>query len=192
MIVKIYKQIPHTHWKGMGIQTLQLTRPDCSSSKSWRQLNWQWLLRQHERYLSGMHAWCCSAASKAGPENYFFNSVAPGQVDWKCTCPTSIFTCPTNFHMIQNYHLFLNLLKCIHFKILLITWNLLMIWHQNICVNWCPLESHPENSDHPVRYYCRCQCLGSNHMVIVHLILQPPLCWIDCLQILEMCRLLKI
>ena len=38
-----------------------------------------------------------------------------------------------------------------------------MIWRQNTCVNWCPLESHPENSGHPVRYYCRCQCLGSSH-----------------------------
>ncbi|KAK2157214.1 hypothetical protein LSH36_195g02014 [Paralvinella palmiformis] len=31
---------------------------------------------------------------------------------------------------------------------------------QNTWVNWFPLESHPENSGHPVRYYCRCQCLG--------------------------------
>lgn len=67
-----------------------------------------------------------------------------------------------------------------------------MIWRQNTCVNWFPLESHPENSGHPVRYYCRCQCLGSSHMVIVRLVLQPPLCGIGCRQILEMRRLLEI
>ena len=55
-----------------------------------------------------------------------------------------------------------------------------------------PLESHPQNSDHPVRYYCRCQCLDSSHMVIVRLVLQPPLCGIGCRQILEMRRLLKL
>ena len=33
----------------------------------------------------------------------FFNSVAPGKVDWKCTCPTNVFTCPTNFHPIKKY-----------------------------------------------------------------------------------------
>jgi len=59
-------------------------------------------------------------------------------------------------------------------------------------VNWCPLESHPDNSDHPVRFYCRCQCLSSSHMVIVHLLLQLPLCGINCQQILEMHRFLKI
>ena len=69
--------------------------------------------------------------------------------------------------------------------------NISMIWHQNICVNWCPLESHPENSGHPVRYYRRCQCLGSSHMVIVHLVLQPPLCEIGCPQILVMRHLLN-
>ena len=30
------------------------------------------------------------------------------------------------------------------------------------------------------RYYCKGQCLGSSHMVIVHLVLQPPLCGIGC------------
>ena len=67
-----------------------------------------------------------------------------------------------------------------------------MIWRQNTCVNWFPLESHPENSGHPVRYCCRCQYLGSSHMVIVRLVLQPPLCGISCRQILEMCRLVEI
>ena len=52
--------------------------------------------------------------------------------------------------------------------------------------------SYHENSGHPVRYYCRCQCLGSSHMVIVHLVLQPPLCGISCRQTLEMRRLLEI
>ena len=52
-----------------------------------------------------------------------------------------------------------------------------MIWRQNTCVNWCPFESHPENSGHPVRYYCRCQCLGSGHIVIVRLVLQAPILW---------------
>jgi len=55
-----------------------------------------------------------------------------------------------------------------------------MIWRQNTCVNWCPLESHPENLRHPVRYYCRCQCLGSSHMLIVRFVWQPPLCGIGC------------
>ena len=67
-----------------------------------------------------------------------------------------------------------------------------MILRQNTCVNWFPLESHPEKSDHPVRYYYRCQCLGSSHMVVVRLVLQPPLCGISCRQILEMRRLLEI
>ena len=58
-------------------------------------------------------------------------------------------------------------------------------------VNWFPLESYPENSGHPVRYYCMCQCLVSSHMVIVHLVLQPQRCGISCRQILEMRRLLK-
>jgi len=40
--------------------------------------------------------------------------------------------------------------------------NLPMIWHLNTCLNWCHLESHPENSGHPVRYYCRCLCLRYN------------------------------
>jgi len=67
-----------------------------------------------------------------------------------------------------------------------------MIWRQNTCVNWFPLESHPENSGHPVRYYCRCQYLGSSHMVIVRLVLQPTICGISCRQILEMRCLLEI
>ena len=52
-----------------------------------------------------------------------------------------------------------------------------MILRQNTCVNWFPLESDPENSSHPVRYYCRCQCLGSSHMEILPLVLQPPTLW---------------
>ena len=36
----------------------------------------------------------------------------------------------------------------------------------NTCENWYRLQSHPEHSGNPVRYYCRCQCLGSSHMVI--------------------------
>jgi len=39
-----------------------------------------------------------------------FNLVALGHVNWKCTCPTDVFICPTIFHLIQNYHFFLNLL----------------------------------------------------------------------------------
>jgi len=42
------------------------------------------------------------------------------------------------------------------------------------------------------RYYCRCQCLGLSHMVIVRLMLHPPLSGIGCRQILEMRHLLKI
>jgi len=78
-------------------------------------------------------------------------------------------------------------------KILLITYksiNDMVSEYQ--CVNWFPLESHPENSGHPVGHYCRCQCLGSSHLVIVYLVLQPPLWGIGCQQILEMRRLLKI
>ena len=66
-----------------------------------------------------------------------------------------------------------------------------MIWRQNTCVNWFPLESHPQNSGHPVKYYCRCQCLSSSHVVIVRLLLHPPLCRIGCQQISEMRRVLK-
>ena len=53
------------------------------------------------------------------------------------------------------------------------------------------IRNHSENSGHPVIYYCRCQCLGSSHIVIVHLVLQPPVCGIGCRQVLEMRRLLK-
>ena len=53
----------------------------------------------------------------------------------------------------------------------------------------CQLESYPENSGHPVGYYCRCQCLGSSHMVIARLVQEVPLCGIGCRQILEMRRL---
>jgi len=56
----------------------------------------------------------------------------------------------------------------IHFRILLITYKSINNMAPKYCVNWCPLESHPETSDHLVRYYCRCQCLGTIHMVIVH------------------------
>jgi len=46
----------------------------------------------------------------------FINTVVPGHVDGKCT---NIFTCPTNFHLIQNYQLFLNLLyfTCLHINV---------------------------------------------------------------------------
>jgi len=50
-----------------------------------------------------------------------------------------------------------------------------MVWRQKIYVNWCQLESHPENSGHPVRYYYRCQCLGSSQIVIVLYIAAPTL-----------------
>ena len=56
--------------------------------------------------------------------------------------------------------------------------KLFMIWHRN--------------SGHPIRYYCRCQCLCWSHMVIVRLVLQPPLCGIGCWQILEMRHLFNI
>jgi len=47
-----------------------------------------------------------------------------------------------------------------------------MTWHQNTCVNWCPLETYPDDSGHPVKYYYRCLCLGSSHMVIVQSVKQ--------------------
>ena len=64
--------------------------------------------------------------------------------------------------ILQKLH-WLPVRQRIHFKIMLIT-----------------LESYPQNSGHPVRYYYRCQCLGSSHMVIVRLVLQPPICGISC------------
>ena len=51
-----------------------------------------------------------------------------------------------------------------HFKILLITYNYINdMAPEYLC--------HPENSCQPDRYYCRSQCLGSSHMVIVPLVL---------------------
>jgi len=91
--------------------------------------------------------------------------------------------------ILQKLH-WLPVRQGIHFKILLITSNPLMIWRQNTCVNWCLLESHPENLGHPVIYYCR--FLGWSHMLIVRLVLEPPLCRIGCQHILEMRHLLKI
>ena len=52
-----------------------------------------------------------------------------------------------------------------------------MTWHLNTCMNWCLLENNPQNSGHSVKYYCRCLCLGSSHMVIVRLGLQHPTLW---------------
>ena len=49
----------------------------------------------------------------------------------------------------------------------------------------CSLEGHTENSGHPAS-------LGSSHMVIFRLVLEPPLCGIGCRQILEMRHLLEI
>ena len=48
----------------------------------------------------------------------------------------------------------------IYMKILLTAYKPISDLTCETCVNWCPLESHSENSGHPVRYYCRCQCLG--------------------------------
>jgi len=80
----------------------------------------------------------------------------------------------------------------IHFKTSLTTYKSLNdIVPNNLCVNWVPLENHSKNTGNPVRYYCRCLCLCSSHMVIVCLMLQPPLCGIGCRQILEMRRLFK-
>ena len=36
-------------------------------------------------------------------------------------------------------------------------------------VNWFPIESHPQNSGHPVRYNYRWMFLGSSNMVPVHI-----------------------
>jgi len=77
-------------------------------------------------------------------------------------------------------------------SILLIPYNVLMIWRQNSFVNWFPLENHPENSGHPVRYYSNNQCPGSSYMVIGCLVLQSPQYGIGCQQILEMLRHLTI
>ena len=78
----------------------------------------------------------------------------------------------------------------IHFLILLITYKSINDMAPEYL--WCPLESHLENSGHPVRYYCRCQCFGSSHMVIVPLMLQPPFRGIGCRHILEMRRFWKL
>ena len=92
--------------------------------------------------------------------------------------------------ILQKLH-WLPVRQRIHFKILL-TYKAINDMAPEYLCEQCPLESHPENSDHPVRYYCRCQCLSSSHMVIVRLVLQPPLCGIGCRQILEMRCLLEI
>ncbi len=39
----------------------------------------------------------------AGPEKYFFSSVAPGQVDFNMHLPNKFFTCPTNVVMCKIY-----------------------------------------------------------------------------------------
>ena len=52
-----------------------------------------------------------------------------------------------------------------------------MTWHVNTCVNWCPLEGHPENSGHPVRYYCRYQCLGSSNICDCVFHVAAPTLW---------------
>ena len=64
----------------------------------------------------------------------------------------------------------------IYFKILLITYKSISDTAPDSCVNSGPLGSPLENSDNPVRYYCRCLCLGSSYMAVVHLELQSPLC----------------
>ena len=95
----------------------------------------------------------------------------------------------TNTRKYDHITLILYKLLClpvrqhIHFNILLITYKSINDMASEY-LNWCPLESHPENSDHPVRYYCRCQCLGSSHTVIVRLVLQPLFCGIGWRQIL--------
>ena len=50
-----------------------------------------------------------------------------------------------------------------------------MTWRQNTGVNWFTLESHPENSGHPVRYYCR--CLGSSHIGDCAFSVAAPTLW---------------
>ena len=83
--------------------------------------------------------------------------------------------------ILQMLH-WLTVRQRIYFKIVLITYKS----SNDRAPDWCLLESHPENSSHPVRYYCSCLCLTSSDMVIVLLVLQPSLCGIGCPQILEM------
>jgi len=59
--------------------------------------------------------------------------------------------------ILQKLH-WLTVRQRIHFKILLITYKFINDMAQNTSVNWCPLESHPENSGHLVRYYWKCEC----------------------------------
>jgi len=75
----------------------------------------------------------------------------------------------------------------IHFKNVLITYKSINDMGPEYL---CELVSKRKSSS--VRYYCRCQCLRSSHMVNVLLVLQPPLCGIGCQHIFEMCHLLKI
>jgi len=63
--------------------------------------------------------------------------------------------------ILQNLH-WLPVRQRIHFKILLITYKSINDMAPEYLVNWFPLESHRENSGHPVMYYCRYQCLSSS------------------------------
>ena len=63
----------------------------------------------------------------------------------------------------------------IHFKMLLVTYKSINGMAPEYLCELVSIRKYPENSGHPVRYYCRCQWPGSSHMVIVRLVLQPPL-----------------
>jgi len=55
------------------------------------------------------------------PDEIFFQFSCLWASRLECTCPTNVFTCPTNFHLIQNYCLFLNLIyfTCLHINMYL-------------------------------------------------------------------------
>jgi len=91
--------------------------------------------------------------------------------------------------ILQKVH-WLPVRQRIHFKIVLITYTYINDMASEYLYELVSIRKSSRKLSHLVRYYCRCQCLGSNHMVIVRLLLQSPLRGICGRQILEMCRLL--
>jgi len=65
-----------------------------------------------------------------------------------------------------------------------------MIWRQNTCVNWCPLESHPKNSSSQILLQVPVSRLNSYGDCAFSV--AASLSGIGWRQILEMRRLLKI
>ena len=60
------------------------------------------------------------------------------------------------------------------FRLFYLSMMLISSWPCNKTVI---LESHPKNSCHPIRQYCRCLYLGLSHIVVMCLVLQPTNLW---------------